>query len=263
MPNITVNTGSSKDRGIYVFFYEIFSRIAKIIKLLLGGINKHFGKVLAFLAFLLLLFLLFAGGFGLFKLSINSKKESRQNAAYKEGGQEKWYSKLFSNASSMTNVLGSKAYSSVPREVEENGRCDNVSLVSARDSSNNISICMDTSFKRPAPARFTINPNTVSEFEMLPSEIKKRIRSDTNRLTITVPYRYNEVPSAYVLDFSKATYGDGKPANDLFNERFDYDYWNFKPKSLNATPSGKRYKYAPRNRPVKTDSTYKGLSGYV
>lgn len=226
------------------------------------AIAKGIGAIIIIGIVIVIIVFLVMGGMKLF----SKKKKSRRSAAYKKKSKKSktkksWYSELWSKISGFRNPLGTKAYGGLPRAIENEGRCDNINWLTINNGKT--SMCINASFKQPDPIRFTIDPTNLYEYEMLPNTIKNKIRTNTEKLSITIPYKYNEKPSAYVLDFSKAVYEDGKTANELFNERFNFDYWNFKPKNLNKAPSGYEYRYESKFRPLKTDSKYKGLDSYL
>jgi hypothetical protein len=219
------------------------------------------GAVLLIVGVIFLLILIFSGG-----INFGKKKKSRRSAAYKKQSKKSktkksWYSMWWSKIIGIRNPLGKKARGGLPRAIETNGRCDNIHWLSINNGKS--ALCVNASFEKPDPIRFTIDPTNIYEYDILPITMKNKIRKDTGKLSITIPYRYNEKPSAYVLDFNKAVYEDGTSAKGLFNERFDFDYWNFKTKNLNKAPSGYEYRYKSKFRPVKTDSNYKGVDGYL
>ena len=225
-------------------------------------ILRGIGVILLIIAIVIVLVIYFTGGFD----SSKKKKKSRRSAAYKKKSKKKktkksLYNRIKSKIFGIRNPLGKKAYGGLPRSIEKNGRCDNINWLSINNGKS--ALCVNASFKQPDPVRFIIDPTNLYEYEMLPNKIKSNIRKDTGKLSITIPYKYNEKPSAYVLDFSNAVYEDKTSAKGLFNERFDFDYWNFKTKNLNISPSGNVYRYESKFRPVKTAGNYRGIDSYL
>lgn len=260
-------TNSNPREGLEHIVSGIKNTTGSILRGLNTFIGKPAGKLIVFFIFIIILIFAIVGGLGFLTKSAKKKKQNRKNSAYKNKDKGKdnqsIYDKVINTLTSISSPLGTKAYSSVPRDIDTIGRCDNIKWLTIKNKITGAGICVDTTFKQPPPVTFTIDPTNLHEYEKMPNQMKQKIRKNASKLSITVPYMYNEIPSSYVLDFSKATYADGTSAKHLFNERFTYDYWNFSPKSLNSTPSNKRYRYTDRKRPLKNNSAYKGLAGYV
>lgn len=255
-PVLGSGTGDGEGEGFQRTIAKAFSK---------NGLDMWagIGAIILIIAVIVIIYLAVTGGFSN-KGASKNKKKNRRSAAYKKKKKTKknWFLQQMSNIqNSMKNPFGIKAYNGLPRAIENGGRCDNISWLTINNGKT--SMCINASFKQPDPIRFTIDPTNLYEYEMLPNTIKNKIRTNTEKLSITIPYKYNEKPSAYVLDFSKAIYEDGTTAKELFNERFNFDYWNFKPKNLNKAPSGYEYRYESKFRPLKTDSKYKGLDSYL
>lgn len=219
---------------------------------------KPFGQWFIFVIFLIL-FIMFIFG----TLTIVSIARKRPRVAAYSGSNGGFVKKMTNSLSIISSPFGKKAYNPIPRLPETNGRCNNVNWISVEDKNKKISLCFDTSFKQPDPVRFIIDPTKLYEYDRLPNAIKQRIRTDSGKLSITVPYTYNDKPSSYVLNFKEAVFEDGTPASSLFDQRFNYEEWMFETKNLTSVGANRQnYKYTYRYRYPRTSSNYSGLDVY-
>ena len=211
---------------IYDIFYQIF---------------KHLAKWIAVLIVILLIFGII--GFA----SKNNNK--RRDAAYSDSSgsifgtfHSTFISPLTNGAKSISRPLGKKATNGIPREIEENGRCNDIEWVSMEGNLNKkkVGLCFQSSIEKPASIRWIIDPTNLYEYDMLPSAIKKKIGDNPNILTITIPYKNKG--SSYVLSCRDAVYADGSSAKDLFGEETD-KYCKFNIKTLSNS-----YKYTTKYR---------------
>lgn len=250
----TPSGGSDTKAGFTKFFTKISEWIMTFLRLVTGGINRHLGKVLAFFVLLFLFFIIIFVGFSGFR-RISAKLGTGRGAAYKESGSSNvpWYKLLWKELQSTSTPIGGKAYGGLPRQAEPKGRCDNIEWLTVQNKQS--AVCLNTGFRPPQPARFTLNPSSFYEYDILPYKIKEKIRTSDGKLSVIVPYMYHEKPSSYVLDFSKAKFQDGTSAKHLFNKTFRYDSWNFASKKLP--------KYKPRRRYLSTHKKYRGLDKYL
>lgn len=224
--------------------------------IIVSGMNKAWaflttarGAIISVFAFFLMIYII------LWILSDDGKKNNNSRSyMYKNTGYEDpWYIKMYKRATGFRNPLGVKAYGGVAREELTSGRCDNKVWIPYKSGNN--AICVNTGFARPRPVRFIIRPENLYEYDQLPYKVKDLIRKNANKLYITVPYKYIEQPSSYVLDFTQAKFQDGKPAAKLFNN-FNYDSWSFK--TLTVPQYTNRQRYDSRDT-----KKYKGLDSFV
>lgn len=222
------------------------------------NLGEPFGQWFVFVIFFIILIMFILGGVGIYSIV----KGTRRSAAYKGTNSSRggFLKRVTDSLSNVSNPIGKKAYNATSRLVEKNGRCDNINWVSIEDKQKQISLCFDMNFKPPEPVRFIIDPTNLFEYDKLPNALKQKLRTDSNKLSITVPYMYNEKPSAYVLNFKNAVFEDGTSASYLFDQRFNYDYWMFQTQNLtNVGKNKQNYMYTNKYRPTKTSSDYDGI----
>jgi hypothetical protein len=229
------------------------STVGKGVSSIWSAITEKRGAIWSVFAFFLFLYILF----WLFSDNTSSKKKKKSGARgsmYNNQGYEKpWYLRIYESITGFKNPLGVKAYGGVAREELTSGRCDNKEWIPFKSGNN--AICINTGFARPRPVRFIIKPENLYEYDQLPYKVKALIRKNANKLYITVPYKYIEQPSSYVLDFTQAKFQDGKSASKLFNT-FNYDSWSFKTLTVPQYTNRKRYDSHDKKN-------YKGLDSFV
>lgn len=238
-PGAPSSAASAAPKGAIPFLYELMQKI-------LGGLNRHLGKILAVFVFLIILVLIFSGAF---------KRSKKKRSKYKDRKSSKgWFQRMMDALGKVRSPLGGKAYGGLPRSTVD-GRCNDNEWLTVKKGK--VNMCINTKFKQPPPARVTINPTNLYDYDNLPYKVKTMIRQNSGQMSIKVPYKYNEVPSAYVLDFSKATFQDGKSAKALFNKTFNFDSWEFNTQTVPRYTERDRYIQYKKTTHKKKKHRYK------
>jgi hypothetical protein len=242
-------------KKIVSFLRWIYEQIWKFIdtfKMPLMHILKHLAK---WIALLIVIIILFVG------ISKTGGDGSRRAAAYSQSSStmqsiKDFFKSMRTTTKGITTPLGKKANNGMPRDVEANGRCDDIEWVSMEGTldKKNVGLCFQSSIEKPSSIRWIIDPTNMYEYDTLPSAFKEKILSEPEKLIVTIPYKNQG--SSYVLSCKDAVYEDGSSAKDLFAEETN-TYCKLKTMDLE-----KSYKYTPQHRKIPSGNTYTRLDNY-